>query len=59
MNILSPTHFSLIACRYIVGYYPPNKEHDGKRRKLELSVRNHPDYTVIGRRWYYAPSPDQ
>jgi VWFA-related protein len=45
--------------RYLVGYYPTNKEHDGKRRKLEMSVRNHPDYKVVGRKWYYAPPPDQ
>jgi VWFA-related protein len=51
--------FSDINRRYIVGYYPTNKDHDGKRRKLEMVVRNHPDYMVIGRRWYYAPAPDQ
>jgi VWFA-related protein len=45
--------------RYIVGYYPSNKEHDGKRRKIEVSVRDHPEYTVVGRRWYYAPAADQ
>jgi hypothetical protein len=43
--------------RYLVGYYPTNKEHDGKRRKLEMSV--HLDYKVVARIWYYAPSPDQ
>jgi VWFA-related protein len=45
--------------RYIVGYYPTNKDHDGKRRKMEVSVRDHPEYTVVGRKWYYAPGPDQ
>lgn len=45
--------------RYIVGYYPTNKERDGKRRKLDVTVRNHPDYVVLGRRWYYAPTPEQ
>jgi len=45
--------------RYIVGYYPTKKEHDGKRRKVEVSVRDHPEYKVVGRKWYYAPSPDQ
>jgi VWFA-related protein len=45
--------------RYIVGYYPTNKEHDGRRRKIEVTVRDHPEYTVVGRRWYYAPAPDQ
>jgi VWFA-related protein len=45
--------------RYIVGYYPSNKEHDGKRRKVEVAVRDHPEYNVVGRKWYYAPPPDQ
>ncbi len=51
--------FQDINRRYIVGYYPANKEHDGKRRKIDVTVRDHPDYTVVGRRWYYAPSPDR
>lgn len=45
--------------RYIVGYYPTNKEQDGKRRRINITVRNHPDYTVIGRRWYYARATGQ
>jgi len=51
--------FADINRRYMVGYYPTNKEHDGKRRKIEVTVRNHSDYTVVGRRWYYAPPPDK
>jgi hypothetical protein len=51
--------FSDINRRYLVGYYPTNKEHDGKRRKIEVTVRDHSDYTVVGRKWYYAPSPDK
>jgi len=51
--------FSDINRRYIVGYYPTNKEHDGKRRKMNVEVRGHPDYVVVGRRWYYAPAQDQ
>ena len=51
--------FADINRRYIVGYYPTNKQHDGKRRKIEVNVRDHSDYTVVGRRWYYAPPPDQ
>jgi hypothetical protein len=38
--------FADINRRYIVGYYPTNKEHDGKRRKIEVTVRDHSDYTV-------------
>lgn len=44
--------------RYIVGYYPTNKTHDGKRRKLLVEVRNHPEYSVWGRKSYIAPQPD-
>jgi hypothetical protein len=24
-----------------------------------VAVRDHPDYKIVGRRWYYAPAPDQ
>jgi VWFA-related protein len=51
--------FSDINRRYIVGYYPTNKEHDGKRRKVEITVGTHPEYFVVGRKWYYAPNADQ
>jgi VWFA-related protein len=46
-----------ISQRYIVGYYPTNKERDGKRRRISFEVKGHPEYTVLGRRSYYAPSP--
>ena len=49
--------FSDINQRYIVGYYPTNKEHDGKRRKIDLQVKDHPEYQVLGRRTYFAPAP--
>ena len=45
--------------RYLVGYYPTNKEHDGKRREIAVTIRHHPDYKVVGRKWYYAPGADQ
>jgi len=41
--------------RYILGFQPTNKEHDGKRRKLIIEVKNHPEYIVWGRKFYYAP----
>jgi VWFA-related protein len=41
--------------RYVIGYYPINKVRDGKRRKVLIEVRNHPEYTVEGRKSYYAP----
>lgn len=49
--------FSDINQRYIVGYYPTNKEHDGTRRTIKVAVKGHPEYTIIGRRSYYAPAP--
>lgn len=44
--------------RYIVGYYPKNKERDGKRRRVKIEVRDHPEYGVVGRTSYYAPGPN-
>lgn len=49
--------FSDINQRYIIGYYPTNKEHDGKRRKIDFSVKDHPGYQILGRRTYFAPAP--
>ena len=45
--------------RYVIGYYPTNKTRDGKRRKVLIELRNRPEYTVEGRRSYYAPGPEQ
>lgn len=50
--------FSDINRRYVVGYYPTNKERDGKRRKVSVEVRGHPEYVVWGRKSYYAPVPE-
>jgi hypothetical protein len=44
--------------RYVVGYYPTNKAHDGKRRKVSVEVRNRPEYIVWGRKSYIAPQAD-
>ena len=49
--------FSDINQRYIVGYYPTNKERDGKRRRIHFEVKGHPEYQVLGRRSYFAPGP--
>jgi VWFA-related protein len=49
--------FADISQRYIIGYYPTNKEHDGKRRKISFEVKGHPEYTIIGRKSYFAPGP--
>jgi VWFA-related protein len=43
--------------RYIVGYQPINKAHDGKLRRVSVTVRDHPEYVVFGRDSYYAPAP--
>jgi len=49
--------FTDINQRYIVGYYPTNKTHDGKRRKIDFEVKGHPEYQIMGRRAYFAPGP--
>lgn len=43
--------------RYILGYYPTNKEHDGKRRRISIEVKGHPEYVITSRKSYYAPEP--
>lgn len=40
--------------RYVIGYYPTNRAHDGKRRKVSVEVRGHPEYTVWGQKAYFA-----
>jgi VWFA-related protein len=42
--------------RYLIGYYPANKDHDGKRRRISISVKGHPDYLITSRTSYYAPA---
>lgn len=41
--------------RYIIGYYPTNKNHDGKKRLITIEVKGHPEYTISSRKSYYAP----
>ena len=40
--------------RYVIGYYPTNRARDGKRRKVRIEVRNHPEYVVWGQKTYFA-----
>ena len=47
--------FSDITERYIVGYYPANKLRGGTRRKFNVEVKGHPEYTILGRTSYSAP----
>lgn len=49
--------FSGINNRYVIGYYPTNTERDGKQRKINIEVRNHPEYVIRGRKSYFAPEP--
>lgn len=48
--------FSGIERRYILSYYPTNDRRDGALRKVEIKVRNHSEYTVWGKKSYYARS---
>ena len=41
--------------RYIIGYYPSNKTHDGKKRQITIEVKGHPEYIISSRKSYYAP----
>lgn len=51
--------FSDVNRRYVIGFYPTNKAHDGGRRRVSIEVQGHPEYTVWGRKSYYAPGPEQ
>jgi len=46
--------FSGIERRYILTYYPTNTKRDGKLRRVEIKVRNHPEYAILGKKSYYA-----
>jgi hypothetical protein len=43
--------------RYVIAYYPKNRTRDGKRRTVSFEVRGHSEYTILGRRSYFAPLP--
>jgi VWFA-related protein len=43
-----------INSRYVLGYYPANKEADGTLRRVRVEVRGRPEYQVQGRRSYRA-----
>jgi hypothetical protein len=44
-----------INSRYVIGYYPSNKTRDGKRRKVTVQIKGHPEYSIWGRKSYIAP----
>ena len=41
--------------RYVIGYYPANKERDGRERKVKIVVNSRSDLEVYGRNSYFAP----
>jgi VWFA-related protein len=46
--------------RYVVGYYyPAGRPRDGKRHQFSITVKDHPEYQVAGRKSYVAPEPNQ
>ncbi|MBX7169420.1 MAG: VWA domain-containing protein [Pyrinomonadaceae bacterium] len=49
---------SEINTRYIIGFSPTNEAKDGKRRAINIEVKNHPEYSVWGRKSYIAPLPE-
>lgn len=48
--------FEGIRNRYLIGYYPINQGNDGKRRNVKIEVKNHPEYTILSRKFYFSPS---
>lgn len=47
--------FADLDSRYVIGYYPTNKDQDGKRRQFKVQIKDHPEYTIWGRNSYRAP----
>jgi VWFA-related protein len=43
--------------RYVLAYYPTNRNRDGMRRRVHIEVRGHPEYLILGRKSYFAPQP--
>ncbi|MGE0131305.1 MAG: VWA domain-containing protein [Blastocatellales bacterium] len=48
--------FAGIERRYILTYYPANTKRDGKLRRVDIKVRDHPEYSILGKKSYYAES---
>lgn len=44
--------FTVMKNRYVIGYYPTNRTRDGRSRQVTIQVRNHPEFTVTGRKAY-------
>lgn len=54
VNTVYSTIFSVINNRYTIGYYPLNQIRDGRQRNVKIEVREHPEYTIMGRKTYIA-----
>ena len=46
--------FTVINNRYTIGYYSTNEKSNGKVRSIQVEVRGHPEYKIIGRNSYVA-----
>ena len=44
-----------IESRYVIGYYPVNRVHDGKRRRVVVEVRNHPELFSVRSQVVHRP----
>lgn len=40
--------------RYIISYLPTNEAKDGKRRSVEIKIKDHPEYKILGKTSYIA-----
>ncbi|HQU84673.1 MAG TPA: VWA domain-containing protein [Pyrinomonadaceae bacterium] len=58
-NIVYSRILNAVESRYIIGYYPTNEMKNGKRRKINIEVRNHPEYTIWGRKTYFASETEK
>lgn len=53
------TIFKVINNRYTMGYYSTNQTRDGKRHNIKIEVRDHPEYIIVGRKFYIAAKGDK
>jgi hypothetical protein len=64
IDFLEPLHdaekvyskiFAAMNNRYLIGYYSSNLQKDSKQRRIKIEVKGHPEYTITGRKTYFAP----
>jgi VWFA-related protein len=51
--IVYDTLFQTITSRYSIGYYPDQTEGTGSWRNVKVTVKNHPEYIVVGRKRFF------